>query len=234
MASSTNGMKNKNKQVTRGGWTTAFGYLLVFFTAPFVLFRAWEGFCRIPTELPLSEDFIQVVSPRGRSEVELLQRLYYGMSGSLMRHGSVESIWPFEFRYHCRPGSCDLTYAHVWVGVGDYPICTFERRLKATIVETYIRNIDRGDPYVEFDHWRVGGSRTPIPKPDWHEISSDIAAIKEYVLNSIGNDAWDTHSLLSVKLHSRRTGWSVNVSSTFSGELIYRADLDRSEYQNEH
>lgn len=232
MVSSTDGIKIKNKRATRRGCTTAFGCLLVMFIAPFALIRAWEGFCAIPTELPLSEESIQVVSSLGHSEVELLQQLYHELSTALAWHGTVVSIWPYEFRYHCRADSCALTYAHIWARVRHPRICTFSRRLNTAVVETYIWNIDRGELDIQFDQWRASGRRIPIPKPDWHEISSDIAATKEYVLNSIGSDEWNAHSPLSIKLHPRKNGWSVKVSSIFSGELIYRADVDRSVYRN--
>ena len=225
--------KTENKQTAGRSWTLAFGCLLVLVMVFFAVFWAWDSFCDIPKELPKPQDFKYLVSSSNRSEAALLERLYDRISRELAWHGDVDSIQPIEFKYFCQSSYCFLKNAYVWISVNDFPICTYERRISATVLEADISfTHHRLEPSIKLDIWRSGRLRKTNVKLLLDDITPDIAAIKEYVLKSIGDDVWDTHSSLSILLRHRRNGWSVEVSTTSPHEFIYHADLDRSEYRN--
>lgn len=225
--------KNINKHTVGRRWKPAFGCLLVLVMVFFAVFWAWDSFCEIPKKLPQPQDLKRLVLSTHRSEAKLLERLNDRISRELAWHGTVDSIKPVEFKYFCRSGYCLLSYAYIWINVNDFPICTYERRISATVVEAYIDfTTHRLEPSIELDIWRSGRLRKTDVKLLLDDITSDIATIKEYVFKSIGDDVWDTHSSLSMLLRHRRNGWLVEVSSIFPRELIYRADLDRSAYRN--
>lgn len=226
-------IKNKDKRSPRRKWKLAFGCLLVSTTVSFVLFWAWDSFCEIPKALPTQEDFKQLVSSSDRSELEVFQRLYDGISGQIAWRGTADYVGPATLQYRCKPDSCKLIRAEIWIGVRDFKICRYERRIDSTIIEAYINGIDRGNPRLKLEFWRSG----PVAKVDrerfFIDLISDVSAIKKYVLNSMGEGVWRIHRVLNMKLINFQDGWSVEVTPLASREIIYRAKVDRTEYPDD-
>ena len=221
----------KAKRRARRKWQSTFGCLFVLMAVPVALFRAWDVLCNVPTAVQLSQDYRQLVASSDRSEVTLLQLFHYGISEETTWRGTVNPVWLYEFGYTCISSSCKLTDAVIWMDVDDYPVCNFKRRIFASVIVIHISGINRDEPYIRFDQWRSEWLTKPDRRPTWEETSQDIAAIKEYVRNRIGIDEWDIHSTFYMDLRHDLEGWTVKVSSGRPRELIYRADVDHSEYQ---
>lgn len=222
----------KNKGPVRRSWRKAIGCLLILVTTPAALFGAWEIVCASTPEVALSTDYRQRVFSSDRSEVALIRLFYRGMSADATLRGTVGFPFIYSFNYRCNSANCDLIRAEVWVGVSDFPICTFVRRLVATVIEIHLHELDQDNPRVEFVQWRSGGLTKLKYIPEWNEVSADIAAIKAFARSRIENDVWNTHSTLYMDLRHGLDSWTVYVRSIRPNEQIYYGKVDPSEYES--
>lgn len=199
--------------------------LLVLVTVPIALIMATASLCAIPTEVSFSQEFLHSLLESGRSEVDLVELVHSEVSQNLAWHGSVVFSGYYDFRYYCQPDSCDLKWASIWTGVNHYPLCTFERRIKGTLV---VVDIDYMESRVETDVSLWG--RMLGPGPVWGEISSDIASIKQYALDSIDNAIWQIHPSLVLNIGNVPEGWIISIR-THGGNRIRWEDVDDFAHQ---
>ena len=216
----------KAKRATRRKIPAAIACLLVLVTVPIALIMATASLCAIPTEISFSQEFLHSLLESGRSEVDLVQLANNEVSQNLAWHGSVDFGGYYDFRYFCQPDSCDLKRASIWTGVNHYPLCTFERRIKGTRV---VVAIDFIESRVETDVSLWG--RMLGPGPVWDDISSDIASIKQYALNSIDNDVWQIHPSLVLSIGNVPDGWIISIR-THDGKRIHWEEVDDSAYHS--
>ena len=220
----------KSKGVAHRKLPVAIICLLVLVTAPIALLMALvmvieSNFCAIPTEVSFSQQFLQSLLESDHSEVDLVELIYDEVSRNLRWHGAVDFVGYYDFRYICQSDSCELEAASVQTPVHHYPLCTYDRRVRGTIV---VVDIDFSESRIET---RLYGSKwMSSAGPVWDEISSDIASIKQYALNSIGSDIWDIHHSLVLRTGKIPGGWIASIR-TFDGSLIHWVDTDYIAYQ---
>lgn len=226
-------IKNENKRSPRRKWRLALGCLLVLATVLLALFWAWDSFCEIPKTLPAPKDFKQLVSSSDRSELEVIQRLFDGVSRQMAWRGTTDSISPSVLQYRCTSDSCKLTRAEITIGVSDFEICRYERIIDGVVIEADIGGIDRGNPRIRLDFWRSGRLEKTDLEMLYSDLTPDLTAIKEYVLNSMGEGVWRIHRALNMKLIEWwDDGWLVQVTPLASSEIVYHAEVSRSEYRS--
>ena len=199
--------------------------LLILVAGAVPLLMAMASLCTIPTEVSLSQEFTQSALQSDRSEVDLIELVYNEISGKLAWHGSVDFVGYYGFRYICQPDSCRLDKANVETPVHHYTLCTWERRVRGTIVEV---DIELSESRIQTDlygsKWKSG------PKPVWDEIFENIASIKESTLSSLGSGIWDIHHSLVFRIGKIPGGWIASIR-TFDGSLIHWVDTDYIAYQ---
>lgn len=204
--------------------------LLVLVTAPITLLMALamvmeSSFCAIPAEVSFSQEFLQSLLESDHSEVDLVELVYDEVSRNLAWHGTVDFVGYYSFRYICQSDSCDLEAANIQTPVHHYPLCTYERRVRGTIV---VVDIDFSESRSQA---RLYGSKwMSSAGPVWDDISSDIASIKQYALNSIGSDIWQIHPSPILHIGKIPDAWSISIR-THDRNLIHWEEVDLSEYQ---
>ena len=220
----------KSKRVARRKAPVAFICLLVLVTTPIALLMALgmileSDICAVPTEASFSQEFLQSLLKSDHSEVDLVELIYDEVSQYLAWHGSVDFVGYYDFEYMCQSDYCDLEAASVYTPVHHYPLCTYERKVRGTIV---VVDIDFSEPRIET---RLYGSRwMSSAGPVWDEVSSDIASIKQYALNSIDSEYWQIHPSLMLRIGKVPGGWTITIR-TGSGKRIHWEEVDYSAYQ---
>ena len=220
----------KAKRAARRKIPAAIICLLLLVTAPIALLTTLaivmeSSFCAIPKEVSLSPAFIHSLLEGNRPEVDLIKAVNDEVSQSLAWHGSVDSGGYYDFEYHCQLDSCDIKWASIWTGVNQYPLCTYERRVRGSLA---VVDIDYMERRVRSDVSLWGQILGPGPR--WDDISSDIASIKQYALNSIDDDVWQIHPSLVLSIGNVPDGWIISIR-THAGKRIHWEDVDDSAYQ---
>ena len=184
------------------------------------------GFCAVPTDVSFSQEFVRSLLESDYAEVDLVELVYDEVSRNLAWYGTADFVVYYDFRYFCQSDSCDWVMADVETPVNHYPLCTYEGRVRGTLVEV---DIDFMESQIETRIY--GWGRTSGPGLVWDDISSDIASIKQYSLNSIDSEYWKSHPSLVLEIGNVPDGWIISIH-THGGDLIHWEGVEYSAYKS--
>ena len=221
----------KTKVVGRRRLPVVMICLLILVTTPIALLIALpmvreSSFCAIPTEVSFSQEFLQSLLKCEHSGVDLVELVYEEVSRHLAWHGTVDFVGYYTFEYVCQSDSCDLEEASILTPVHHYRLCTYDRRVRGTIV---VVDIDISESRTQVDLY--GSEWISTSGPVWDEISLDIASIKKYAVNSIPSKIWDMHHSLVLRIGKIPGGWGVTLR-TIDGREIRWEEVEYSTYQH--
>ena len=180
-------------------WRIALSGLLVLAIGAVALFEAWQSFCAIPNEIQLSGDFHWYLVESNRAEATLLRSLHSEMSKKLAWLGTIGSL-QFNFDYVCQPDSCFIRHAIIHMSLIYFPACAYKNAVSSHVVTGHFGNLS--PPYIEPP--RTRGIEL---EPAWATISSDISIVREYALDSVGDDKRITHPNLYLNIIRSSGDW---------------------------